>query len=351
MVVRQTLHAILVSALALALVGCSSTRLLTVRHPSIYMEKGRPAWTYDENRIQEDLIGEASLPPELQHPNDYNFFLGVQTIPVDSEESARIGAQLGVLTQFKAFLRSSGRAVLENRIGAGLGQDEARAFETRMNAVADAEARQLKVVRWYLEEERNERSSGHATSRWKAWCLAAFSKARCDQIYENMVTASASQRSEAGPVNERPTPASPTDGLVPSQSEFNSGTMTLRSTDFQKLLDMVTERPQETYSLERARIQELEQVLSLYPNGPGISFKNDFKQTTRGVLAGIGAGLLAGILAFDPETADPSISMAAGFAVGVPVGFLVGFLVESAGIESAERELGQLRLRVQSTSP
>ena len=34
--------------------GCAA-KITYVHHPSIYEERGRPDWTYDENRIKEDL--------------------------------------------------------------------------------------------------------------------------------------------------------------------------------------------------------------------------------------------------------------------------------------------------------
>lgn len=181
---RHIAQAAVLVALAALASGCATTT--TIRHPSVYETKGRPAWTYDENRYQEDLAGETHLVEELRIPDEYHFFLGGQTVFLQTEENARRGALLDAINNFKAFLRTTGRTALEENRGAGLGKAEAREFETRMDAVADAETRQLKTVRWYIEEERTQPSMGKAYSRWRAWCLAAFPKARCDAIYEDM---------------------------------------------------------------------------------------------------------------------------------------------------------------------
>ena len=161
-------------------------------HPPAYRNKGRPAWTYDENRFHEDIQGEANLVEELRQPDKYHFFLGAQTVFVGTEENARSGAQIDAINNFKAFLQTTGRNYLQERRGAGLGQQDIREFQTRMEAAATAESRQLKIVRWYFEEERTDWSDGQAEAKWRAWCLAAFSKERADQLWQMLI-----QRDEA----------------------------------------------------------------------------------------------------------------------------------------------------------
>jgi hypothetical protein len=160
-------------------------------HPPAYRNKGRPAWTYDENRFHEDIQGEANLVEELREPDNYHFFLGAQTVFVGTEENARSGAQIDAINNFKAFLQTTGRNYLQERRGAGLGQKDIREFQTRMEAAATAESRQLKTVRWYFEEELTEWSDGRTEVKWRAWCLAAFSRERADGVYKSMLEADA----------------------------------------------------------------------------------------------------------------------------------------------------------------
>jgi hypothetical protein len=168
-------------------------------HPLAYRNKGRPAWTYDENRFHEDIQGEANLVEELREPDEYHFFLGAQTVFVGTEENARSGAQIDVINNFKAFLQTTGRNHLQERRGAGLGQQDVREFQTRMDAAATAESRQLKPVRWYLEEERTEWSDGRTETKWRAWCLAAFSRDRANEVWKRMLDRDDAQTNVSAP--------------------------------------------------------------------------------------------------------------------------------------------------------
>lgn len=156
-------------------------------HPPAYQNKGRPAWTYDENRFHDDIQGEVNLVEELREPDKYLFFLGAQSVFVGNEENARSGALLDAINNFKAFLQTTGRNYLQERRGAGLGQQDIREFQTRMDAAATGVSRQLKPVRWYFEEERTEWSDGRVDTKWRGWCLAAFERSRADDLYKKLV--------------------------------------------------------------------------------------------------------------------------------------------------------------------
>ena len=106
---------------------------------------------------------------------------------MDIEENARSGALLDAISSFKAFLETSGANYLaETRSGGGKAKG-VREFTTQLQAAASGIARQLRPVRWYLEEEQTEWSDGNTKSRYRAWCLAAFSKEKSEEVFSRML--------------------------------------------------------------------------------------------------------------------------------------------------------------------
>jgi len=50
---KTSVPSLLIPLIAVALL-CSCTKITS--HPKAYLSMGRPAWTFDENRIAEDII-------------------------------------------------------------------------------------------------------------------------------------------------------------------------------------------------------------------------------------------------------------------------------------------------------
>lgn len=173
----------IVAVMILTVGGCAK---VIVRHPRVY-DAGRPDWSFDENRIREEteLEKHALLIEELKDPEAYYFFLGTQTQFVKTEENARQGAFLDAMNTFRTFLEMEGKIEFKDNRGMGF-----RRFKSNMEGFSDTVTRQLKPVRWYLEEER-DLSWGFLSwvlpkSKWRAWCIASISRKRSDEIYRAM---------------------------------------------------------------------------------------------------------------------------------------------------------------------
>jgi len=180
----------------LILTGCA-TKLTYVHHPSVYENRGRPDWTYDENRIKEDLHDENAevLCEELRNPDLYYFFLGTQTGLCQTEERARQGAILDAGNHFKQFLKTSGTDFIEDSLQKKLNDLDLNDFETKIHMIAITEIKHLKPVRWCVEEKRTSQWQWRYlfttfrwyTPQWRAWCAAAFPRKRCADIYQMLL--------------------------------------------------------------------------------------------------------------------------------------------------------------------
>lgn len=183
---KTSISSILIPMITLTLL-CSCAKV--VSHPEAYQRMGRPAWTFDENRIAEDLIEKEPLFVELKNPDDYYFFLGIQTQLVETEENARLGAYLDAANNFKVFLELGGKAEFEDNRGKGLvGNWNKRKLKSNSIGETDVLSRQLKAVRWYLEEVQSEFLGIPCPIRWRAWCISAISRERCNELYAKTPT-------------------------------------------------------------------------------------------------------------------------------------------------------------------
>lgn len=177
--------------MAAAAAGCATKTYK--HHPSVYETRGRPDWTYDENRIKEDLeqAKQEHLCEELVIPDAYYFFLGVQSTFCPTEELAREGAILDANASFADFLKSRGTIYIEKRLKDKLDESNVSDFETKLHTAAVAEIKHLKPVRWYLQEQRTSvfklrsifTSARWYRPEWRAWCLVAYPRERAEQIY------------------------------------------------------------------------------------------------------------------------------------------------------------------------
>lgn len=193
---RKLMRVLCCAVVPLILTGCV-TQVRYVYHPSVYTESGRPDWTYDENRIKEDLTGDKPeyLCEELKNPDAYYFFLGTQSETAETEEDARKMALEDAGREFDEFLRTRGTQALEENLKQRLDELQITDFETKIHMIAITEIKHLKPVRWCIEEKRvSDWRWQYMFSRarwykpgWKAWCVTAFPRERCENIYRILV--------------------------------------------------------------------------------------------------------------------------------------------------------------------